>query len=268
MSQGSAHAVPDADVIEPLRNALLRVADEEPAAGRREDLGEVAADLLAVPLQELDLPGDDVRWPEAVPDVGVAGGDAERHPLSAAADEQGQPLLDRLRLAEGVGDRVVPAGERRALVVEERADQAARLTQLREPDRDGVERDAVHPVLGLMPGRAEPEDRAPARDVVERGGHLREDRGVPVGVAGHEHRDLHVLRDRTPGGEDLPALEVRTRRVADERDEVIPGHERVVAEPVHEEPVLAHLVPGDVLRVELDTEVDQAAFTAGMISRP
>ena len=118
-------------------------------------------------------------------------------------------------------------------------------------------------MLALVPGGAEAEDGAAVRHVIERRGHLREDRRVAIGVAGDERAEAHRRRERGPGGEELPGLEQRTPRVAVERDEVIPGPERVESEAVDEERCLAELRPGGVLRREVDAPMRARPRSAG-----
>src|SRR5690606_10954551 len=87
--------------------------------------------------------------------------------------------------------------------------------------------DAVGPVLVLLPSRAEAEDEAPAGDVVDGGGHLRQHRRVPVGVAGNERTDRDPGDEGTERGEQGPPLVHRAGGVLGVRHEVVDDVEAV-----------------------------------------
>src|SRR5205823_13456932 len=53
-----------------------------------------------------------------------------------------------------------------------------------------IERQAEGDELGLVPAGAEPQREAAAADLVERGRHLRQERGIAEGGAGDERADL------------------------------------------------------------------------------
>ena len=59
------------------------------------DLARVAAGLLGVPVQHRDLVREHFRRSPGIPVIGVPGRDAQRALLTAAADQQRQPVLDR-----------------------------------------------------------------------------------------------------------------------------------------------------------------------------
>jgi hypothetical protein len=87
--------------------------------------------------------------------------------------------------------------------------------------------DAVRRVLVRLPAGSQSEGEAAAADVVERRGHLRDDRRVPVGRAEHKGPEPDPGGPRRDSGQHRPALEHRTRSGA-----ALPGvrHE-VVADP-------------------------------------
>ena len=84
----------------------------------------------------------------------------------------------------------------------------------------------------LEPGAADAEDRASAGDVVEGRRHLRGERRLAERVRPDHQSDPDPLRGLGPGGQRQPALEDRTVGAADDRVEVVPRPERVVAEAV------------------------------------
>jgi hypothetical protein len=163
----------------------------------------------------------------------VARGDAQGLLLTASADEERQRSLHRLGHERGVGQLVVLAVERGALVGEQALDHLAGFVEAREALAERVERDAVGAVLVLLPARAEAEHDAAAAHVVERRGHLREHGRVAVGVA-HDQRPEAQARDG--GGErreDRPRLLPGTARVLPVWHEVIGPPEAVPARLLH-----------------------------------
>ena len=89
-------------------------------------------------------------------------------------------------------------------------------------------------MLGLEPCRADAEDRAAAADVIERRRHLRDEGRLPEGVGAHHQPDRRVGRGLRPCSDRQPALIHRAAIGADDRVDVVPRPERVVAEPVRE----------------------------------
>src|SRR5699024_11683037 len=85
-------------------------------------------------------------------------------------------------------------------------------------------------VVLLEPPRTDPEDQAPLRDVIHRAGHVRQQVGVPVAVAGHQRTDLHPRGGLGPGTQHGPTLEVLTLRISGQRVEVVPVEQHVDSE--------------------------------------
>jgi hypothetical protein len=152
----------------------------------------------------------------------------------AADQDRRMGLLQRLRLAGGVLQRVVLAAEAGALLGEQPLDH---LDGFAEPPRataGRVERDAVGAMLALHPAGAEPEDQATSAHVVDRRRHLREHGGMPVRVAAHQHPEPKTM---CPGGEraeEGPGFEAALRRSRPgiRHHEVIADEGRVEAEDV------------------------------------
>ena len=115
---------------------------------------------------------------------------------------------------------------------------------------------AVLGVVALEPARAQPEDQASARDVVDRARHVGQQVRVAVGVAGHERAEVDALRGLRHRGQQAPALEVRAVGIAEQRVEVIPCEERVGARVVCAQPGVAHLPVGAVLRRDPHADAD------------
>ena len=170
------------------------------------DLGVVAADVVAVPAQHVELVLDvGRRGGEEVARVAVLRDQAQGLAFAAAADEHRRPG-DRLRRAERLGELVVLALERPVVVrVPHLRADLQRLLEALEPLGERRERDAE--ARGAR-ARTRPR-RCPARPApgehVERGDGLGEQAGVAVGDA--RDQQAEVDRGRVGG-------QVAERRVA------------------------------------------------------
>ena len=96
-----------------------------------------------------------------MPHVGVPRGRPEGALLAAAADEDRETLLDRPDEDLRVRQVVVAARLGDALAVDELADDLRGLREARRALAGRAEVEAVRVVLERVPGRADPEDRAP-----------------------------------------------------------------------------------------------------------
>ena len=182
--------------------------------------------------QDLVLVGERLGRPEDVPDVGVLGDDPERLPLAAAADHDRQVRLDRQRLDPEVVEGVAATGRARHLVAVEQDPRVGRgLGQPVEPlPEAGPEVDAERPVLVLEPRPADAHDRPAAADVVDRRHALDREPRVAERVRPDEQPEADPLGRLGDGGERRVALEDRLVGVAEDRLEVVPGPDVVVAE--------------------------------------
>src|SRR5204863_138627 len=220
------------------------------------DGGWVPADLLAESVEAGDglfrLRG--VAWCEEVPDVGMSS-DQRQDDLRAHPTDQDRRMraLHRLRVTRCVLQLVVLARERRLVLGEERLHHLHRLDQAAGSFALVVERDRVGGVLGLEPGGAHAQDQASVAHLIDGRRHLGEHRRVSVGVAGHEHADLHVLRLRREGGEQRPALQARTGLPVDGH-EMIERERRVEAELVARLPATQDVVVRRMLGPRLYAE--------------
>ena len=89
---------------------------------------------------------------------------------------------------------------------------------------------AVLVVVLLFPARTDAEDQPAARDVVDGAGHVGEQLGVAVRVAGDQCADLDARRLLGPRAQHRPALEVRSVGIAVQREEVVPVERDVDAD--------------------------------------
>src|SRR6266576_112787 len=229
---------------------------DDPLAGDRLDLARVTADVLAVLPQHRELLRNLLGGAPSVPHVGVARSRAQRALLASATDQYRQPLLDRAHQDFGILEVIELAVERDPLAVHELANDLRRLRKTIGAFAWRAEIDSVRVVLESIPGGADPEDRASARDVVERRGHVREHRGMAVRDARDETPDAYVLRDCGVRRLQLPALEVRPVEIAVDRIEVVPYPKRIEPEPIREQRVIAQGFPRRVLWPEVDAEMD------------
>src|SRR4029450_12011399 len=148
------------------------------------DGGGVAAEVRAVARQRLELARDLGRLAGQVALVAVLGDQPQRALLAVAADQdRGAAGPQRERYVQRLAGPVVASLEARALAAEHGADDLQRLLQPVEALAQRREPEAVAGVLGLEPAGADAEHRAAARDHVERGRDLREQRRGPVGVS-------------------------------------------------------------------------------------
>ena len=119
------------------------------------------------------------------------------------------------------------------LAVEEAAHRPDRLVEPVQALAEArPELDPVGPVLGLHPRAADAQDRPAAADVVEGRRGLGHDPWVAERVGADEQPEAGPLGLRRPRGERRPALEDRLVGVAEDRVEVVPRPEVVVAEAI------------------------------------
>ena len=82
--------------------------------------------------------------------------------------------------------------------------------------------------------------------------------GLRYELHDHERAEMDALRGLRHRGEQAPALEVRAVGVAEQREEVIPGEERVGARLLGAEPGVAHLLERAVLGRDADADAERA----------
>ena len=202
----------------------------------------------------------------AVPGVGMAPRDGQGAGAAGPAhpDRRMGPLHGP-GMQRGVLQPVAAAPERHVILREEPPQDLHALLQAVHPLAHRRERDAVRPMLGLVPGGAHRALHPPLREVVERDHLGREHRGPAMGHPGH-HRP-QADRRGLPGEprQERPGLEVRALGIADQREEVVAdpdaldpqvlGHQRPVHEVVEAQMMLLGLEPethGRSLRVVAD----------------
>ncbi len=118
--------------------------------------------------------------------------------------------------------------------VEQRAHGGRRLVHPVQALADpAAELDAVGLVLRVEPGAADAQDRPPVAQVVQRGGQLGRQPRVAERVGADQQAKPHALGGLGPRGEAHPSLEDRLQWVAEDRVQVVPRPQVVVAELVH-----------------------------------
>ena len=98
--------------------------------------------------------------------------------------------------------------------------------------------------------------------MVDGAGHVGEQLGVAVGVAGHQAADLDAGGLLGPGGEHRPRLEVHAVGLSVERVEVVPVEDHVDADLLRAARGVADLGIVGVLGLDLDSDAD------GHVSNP
>ena len=146
------------------------------------------------------------------------------------------------------------ADRRRVELLEPRLDPRQRVAQVAHAVGRGAELVAVLVVVALEPAGADAEDRAAAGDVVDRAVRVGQQLGVAVRVADHQRADLRALGDLGQRGQRRDALEVLAVGVAAQREEVVPGEDRVDAELLGLAPRPPHPVEVRVHGLDLDTD--------------
>ena len=140
----------------------------------------------------------------------------------------------------------------RSLILRQRA------AQIVEPAADGAELVAVFVVILFLPTRSDAQNQPATRDVVDGAGHIGQQLGVAIGVAGHQRADLDARGLLGPGAEHRPAFVVRAVRVAVEREEVVPVEGDVDADVFTSAHGIAQVVVvAGVLRLQLDADADR-----------
>ena len=200
-----------------------------------------------------------------MPDVGVPSDERLNHLGPHAADQdRGIRFLQRLGFEWRVGDLIVLALIGRLVLGEERLDEFDGLDQPAGASAGRVIRNSERVVLQLEPAGAQPEDQPPAADVIDRGRHFGDDRGVAIRIAGHQQADLEPLGLGGERGQQRPAFQTRTGRIGEDRQKVVEPEGAVVAEFVGLQPQVAHLCVGDVLRRGLHAEAEAVGHVRGI----
>ena len=150
----------------------------------------------------------------------LVGGDAGGRHVPLVRIARGQPQhagperaqQDRRRrrgprLAAGVPDLVVLAGEADGLLRPQRLQDSQRFLHLRHARGVGREREAVGPVFVLMPAGAQAENIAAAGQQLQRGGHLGQQRGVTKRHTEDRMAELEARMARRHVGQRGPAFQ-------------------------------------------------------------
>src|SRR5215217_5024218 len=199
--------------------AGLRARDHARGCEMRDgDGASVAALRRAVLAQHVELPAHGGGIAAQVAGVRVAGDEPQRAPLARAADEDRDAFLERPRVARRCLDREGATLEARRPRSPHQRQQLERVLEPREALGQRRELPAVEPVLALEPGRADPAQRAAARQHVERRDDLREVGDVAVRDAGDERAEPDPLRHSGEVGERRVAFEHVVPLAPDLRD--------------------------------------------------
>ncbi len=198
------------------------------------------------------------RKPEGVPHVAVPREGSQGLRPAVSADQDREPLLDRHRVDRHAVEGVVAARRRgHALARHERPDGADRLVEPVESlPGTAPEFDPELTMLELEPRAADAEDRPPSRRVIESGHDLCHEGRVAERVRPDHEADLYPLGGHRPGRDRGPALEDGLVRVPEDRLDVIPRPEVLVAQTVDRLCRVEQLIPGGSLAPEVDADLE------------
>jgi hypothetical protein len=182
--------------------------------------------------------------------LGILRGDAQRALLTATADaDRRMRPLRPLRLVAGVVELIEPAVEARRVVAQQAGENRARLLEAVEALLDGAELDSIGAGFLLIPAGPDAELEASPRDDVQRGGHIRQHRGVTVVNAGYQRAQPQPRGGLRQGRQRGPSLQAWSRRIGEDRIEVIEGPSRLEdVDIVGGLPDREHVGPRGVLR--------------------
>jgi 3-hydroxyisobutyrate dehydrogenase-like beta-hydroxyacid dehydrogenase len=232
-----------------------------------------AGDLVHIPAERGAVPSEHLlqlqpllrAFGDGVPLLGPARHGAQRALLAAAADRDRRVrLLDRLRLAPGLGELDVPAAERGRGLAQQPDDGLHALVEPVEPLLQRWQVDPVRVAFHLVPSSPEAEFQSAARDDVDGCGHVGQHRRVAVDHAGHLAADPDPPGGLGHRGQHRPGLEVGPGEVGGQRVEVIPVPGRLEQRDlIGCEPRVADLFPRLVFGSRLDREAHSGDVLSG-----
>src|SRR5215212_2781303 len=223
-------------VIRPITAGLRRlllgirfVLDEVDLRSRGlDDLLIVAADILAVALEHIELVPNGLDVAHDVAGVAPLGYQPERHSLAPAPDPERRVwLLDAFRLVDWPIDRIVLAFKVGVILRPHAVDDLARLSKHAHPVAQLREAIPVSPPLVLVPARPDARIQPAMAGNVYRGGDLGVQRRVTVAVAADHLPNLDILCVAGEGGCDRPALEASLKFWRGDGMEVVEDPDRV-----------------------------------------
>src|SRR5262245_13334690 len=237
----------------------IGVADRD--ADRALDRGRIAAFRLERAIERTQrLAERTIRSaePRHVPRVRRTRREAQ-HVRTITRDEDRDPATRRRR-EDRVIELLEPAGHRNAVPVEQPAEDRERLLETSETVVDG---EAEGLVFGIVPSGSDAQDLPTGADLVQRGGHLRQQSGMTEARAHHERPELHAVRHRREGRQDRPGLVHRLDgSVIEPVEEVVEHPDRVETgilggrgERPNVRPRWHRTVPVDLGREQDDTEL-------------
>src|SRR4029077_14657579 len=100
----------------------------------------------------------------------------------------------------------------------------------------------------------------PARELVDRAGHVRNEVGVPIADAADHRAELRHFRFDGRGGQQRPAFALVALRTAVEWEKVAPKPDAVHSELIGAAPCVAKLSDGALLRMDGDADLEAFRF--------
>ena len=191
-----------------------------------------------------------------IPHVGMLGDDLEQRFFSTPADHQRNArLLQRLGITDGIRHAVLLALEGGFVLGEHAGDDLTCFVEPLETSAKIFEVDPEAAMLQLVPAGAQAEIEPAAACVIERGGHLRGQARVAIGVAVDERTDTGAPGVLAERAQQCPVLHAGAGGVGrEDRIEMIERPERVIAPGVEFRPDVAHPLPSYVLLPGLESK--------------
>lgn len=193
----------------------------------------------------------------------MARGDPHEHLLPAASDQdRGAP--NGLGLVDRVLQPEVASFEAEALLAPQALQDLRSFLERLHALCQRRERVAVALELGLEPARAEADDGAAVRDVIDGRDLLREDGGIAEEGRRDQRSEADTLGLGAHGGELAPRLEDRQGRHGDAVD-VIACPDRVVAQAIELPGRLARLLPAALDLRQRHPELAALRHSSGLV---
>ena len=209
------------------------------------NLLRVPADGRTVLIEDVQFVGCFFRSAEAIPHIGILGHQFQGHLFATPTNQDREGVLDRGRIQFGqtvLDDREI-------------------VTKITQAIGRSLVGEVVLGVVLFVPAGTNPEDEATTRDMVQGAGHIGEEVGIAVAVAGHQWTEADPAGDGAEGCEEGETLVVKAIPIALEWEEMIPDVDIVDPGCFGREPGVSHFIVGRVLGF------DGNAYPAGSIGQ-
>src|SRR5262249_43857996 len=152
--------------------------------------------------------------------------------------------LKRFRIASSTAESIILAVEIYGVLGPQPLDNLDRFVTTIDSLSGGVKRNIERTVLQFKPAGTQSHYQTTSAGVIQCSGHLRQHRGVSVGIAGDQDPNLRHRCFRCERSEPDPTLEARSCRVGKDRKEMIEQPCGVVSELLDQFPGGTQILPG------------------------